>query len=114
MNEYTESHEMENLNKLLPITKGLNRRFANGNDPFQIATRLLEECGELAKEVNHFEGRGIKREKYGEPDKAHLAKEVQDVMRAALQIALYYQVEAELEFSIEQAFQRMKAEGLID
>jgi NTP pyrophosphatase (non-canonical NTP hydrolase) len=32
-------------------------------------TRLLEECGELAKEVNHFEGTGIKRQKYGEPDK---------------------------------------------
>ena len=38
---------MNNLNKLLPITYGLNRRFADGNEPFQIATRLLEECGEL-------------------------------------------------------------------
>jgi NTP pyrophosphatase (non-canonical NTP hydrolase) len=103
------------LDKLLPITKGLNRRFAaKGNNPFEIATRLLKECGELAKEINHFEGRGIKREKYGEPDKAHLAKEVQDVMRAALQIALYYQIEAELEFSIEDSYQRMKNEGLID
>lgn len=101
------------LDKLLPITKGLNRRFANGNEPFQIATRLLEECGELAKEINHFEGRGIKREKYGEPDKAHLAKEVQDVMRSALQIALYYQIEAELEASIDQSYRRMIAEGLI-
>ena len=102
------------LDKLLPITKGLNRRFADGNEPFQIATRLLEECGELAKEVNHFEGRGVKREKYGEPNKAHLAKEVQDVMRAALQIALYYQIEDELQESIEQSYQRMKGEGLIE
>ena len=102
------------LDKLLPITKGLNRRFASGNDPFQIATRLLEECGELAKEINHFEGQGIKREKYGEPNKEHLAKEVQDVMRSALQIALYYQIEPELEISIEQAYQRMKSEGLIE
>ena len=102
------------LDKLLPITKGLNRRFASGNDPFQIATRLLEECGELAKEINHFEGQGLKREKYGEPNKAHLAKEVQDVMRSALQVALYYQIEAELETSIEQAYQRMKSEGLIE
>jgi NTP pyrophosphatase (non-canonical NTP hydrolase) len=102
------------LDKLLPITKGLNRRFASGNDPFQIATRLLEECGELAKEINHFEGQGIKREKYGEPNKAHLAKEVQDVLRSALQVALYYQIEAELETSIKEAYQRMKSEGLID
>ena len=102
------------LDKLLPITKGLNRRFASGNDPFQIATRLLEECGELAKEINHFEGQGVKRQKYGEPNKEHLAKEVQDVMRSALQVALYYQIEAELETSIEQAYQRMKGEGLIE
>ncbi len=102
------------LDKLLPITKGLNRRFATGNEPFQIATRLLEECGELAKEINHFEGCGIKREKYGEPDKAHLAKEIQDVMRVALQVALYYHVEDELASSIEQAYQKMQAEGLID
>jgi hypothetical protein len=70
------------LDKLLPITKGLNRRFAaNGNNPFEIATRL---------------------------------KEVQDVMRSALQIALYYQIEAELETSIEESYQRMRSEGLID
>lgn len=102
------------LDKLLPITQGLNRRFASGNDPFKIATRLLEECGELAKEINHFERQGIKREKYGEPNRAHLAKEVQDVLRSALQVALYYQIEAELEASIEQAYQRLKNEGLID
>lgn len=54
------------LNKLIPITKGLNRRFTDGDNPFQIATRLLEECGELAKEINQFEGCGVKREKYGE------------------------------------------------
>jgi len=105
---------MNNLDKLLPITRGLNRRFKDGDDPFQIATRLLEECGELAKEINHFEGTGVKRQKYGEPDKAHLAKEVQDVMRVALQVAIHYQIEPDLETSIEQAYQRMQAEGLID
>jgi len=68
----------------------------------------------LAKEINHFEGQGLKREKYGEPNKDHLAKEVQDVMRSALQVVLYYQIEAELANSIEQAYQRMKSEGLIE
>lgn len=38
----------------------------------------------------YFEGRGIKREKYGVPDKAHLAKEIQDVLHAALQVAIFY------------------------
>ena len=102
------------LDKLVPITKGLNRRFPDGDDPFQIATRLLEECGELAKEINHFEGRGVKREKYGEPDNAHLAKEVMDVLRVALQVVLHYQIEEELADSIEQSYNRMVYEGLID
>lgn len=102
------------LDKLIPITQGLNRRFSNGDHPFQIATRLLEECGELAKEINHFEGQGVKRQKYGQPDKAHLAKEVQDVIGAALQIALHYQVMDELEASIELAYQRLREEGWID
>lgn len=102
------------LDKLILITKGLNRRFADGNHPYQIATRLLEECGELAKEINHFESAGVKREKYGEPDKAHLAKEVQDVIRAALQVALHYQIEEELAASIENSYQRMVEEGWIE
>jgi NTP pyrophosphatase (non-canonical NTP hydrolase) len=105
---------MNNLNKLLPITHGLNRRFTDGNEPFQIATRLLEECGELAKEINHFEGKGVKLEKYGEPDKTHLAKEVQDVMRAALQIAIHYDIETELSSSIDQTYAALKDEGWIE
>jgi NTP pyrophosphatase (non-canonical NTP hydrolase) len=75
---------------------------------------LLEESGELAKEINHFEGSGVKREKHGEPNKDHLAKEVQDVLRAALQIALHYQIIEELQDSIEQSYQRMVEEGLIE
>ena len=58
----------------MAISVGLGRRFPNHNEPFQIMTRLLEECGELAEQVNHFEGTGVKREKHGEPDKAKLAK----------------------------------------
>jgi NTP pyrophosphatase (non-canonical NTP hydrolase) len=99
------------LDKLHRVTIGLNRRFPEGNEPFQMMTRLLEECGELAKEVNHFEGTGIKQEKYGEPDKNHLAKEVMDVLRSALQVAIYYEVESELQNHIENSYQRLKQEG---
>jgi NTP pyrophosphatase (non-canonical NTP hydrolase) len=45
------------LDKLLAICRGFNRRFPDGYNPYQIMTRLLEESGELAKEVSHFEGR---------------------------------------------------------
>jgi NTP pyrophosphatase (non-canonical NTP hydrolase) len=77
-------------------------------------TRLLEECGELAQQVNHFEGSGVKREKYGEPDRAKLAKEVQNVLTCALQVALYYGVEQELADSLERSYQRLKVEGHIE
>lgn len=45
------------MEKLYAITRGLNHRFPNGNDPFQIMPRLLEEGGELAQLVNHFESK---------------------------------------------------------
>ena len=55
---------MDTLEKLSAIRRGLNRRFPDGNDPFQIMTCLLEEGGELAEHVNHL-GKSVKREKHG-------------------------------------------------
>lgn len=101
------------LERLYAITRGLNRRFPDGNDPFQIMTRLLEESGELAQMVNHFEGKGVKREKHGEPDKVRLAKEVMDLLRCALQVAIHYGIERELEERINASHEKMKKEGLI-
>ncbi|HLL80704.1 MAG TPA: hypothetical protein VKT25_14445 [Ktedonobacteraceae bacterium] len=94
--------ENEMLQTLYLIVDKYNARFPGGNTPFHTITRLCEEAGELAGAVNHFEGTGIKREKHGEPDRAALAKEVFDVMLAALSIARYYGVEQELQGVIEQ------------
>lgn len=102
------------MERLITITKGLNRRFPEGNDPFKIITRLAEECGELAKEVNHWERTGSKIQKYGEPDKKHLAKEVHDVIRCALQVALYYGVDKEVEATFDESYWRLKNEGHIE
>ena len=57
------------LEKIWKINEGLRKRFPEGVDPFKMIARLLEECGEIAKEVNHFEGTGVKIEKYGIPDR---------------------------------------------
>jgi len=103
----------DNFEKLYHIVDGLNRRFSDGNDPFQIITRLCEEAGELAKEVNHFEGTGVKMQKHGAPDRAKLAKEVQDVMRAALSVARHYSIENELAFSIDGSYEKLLREGFI-
>ena len=98
--------------KFHAITRGLDRRFPDGKDPFP-RSRLLEECGELAQMVNHFEGKGVKREKYGEPDKAKLAREVMDLLRCAMQIAVHYGIERELEERINTSHEKMRSEGLI-
>jgi len=99
------------LEELRKITQGYQHRFPEGNHPFQIMTRLLEEAGELAQTVNHFEGTGIKREKYGQPDPAHLAKEIKDVLLCALQTAEVYQVWPELEEHLRASRDRLSAEG---
>lgn len=101
------------LEKLLTITEGYNRRFPEGDEPFQIMTRLLEECGELAQVVNHFEGTGVKREKYSEPDTAKLAKEVMDVLGCALQVALHYGITDDVEVLLADRHQRLTREGFI-
>lgn len=113
MSKKETSRRTDIWQKLYAITDGLGQRFPQGNNPFQMITRLAEETGELAEQVNHFERSGIKVQKHGEPDKKKLAKEVQDVLRSALQVARHYHVEADLEGAIEQSFQKLKKAGYI-
>ena len=102
------------IDKLYKIAEGLNTRFPDGNDPFMIATRLAEECGEVAAEVNHFEGTGVKGQKLGTPDRAKFAKELQDVMRAVLHLAIHYDLQAELAASVERSYRQVVSEGLVE
>ncbi len=97
---------MNTFDKLFFIVDNLNQRFGKDN-PFQIITRLAEETGELAEQVNHFENVGVKREKHGEPDKEKLAKEVQDVIRCALQLAVHYDIKEEVLESIDKSFSKI-------
>jgi len=95
------------------VALGLRRRFPQGNDPFQMMACLLEEGGELAQQVNHFEDTGIKREKYGQPDRNKLALEVKHVLLAALRVAQHYGIAEELQASIASSYARLIAEGHI-
>jgi NTP pyrophosphatase (non-canonical NTP hydrolase) len=66
-------------------------------------TRLLEEAGELAIEINHFEGSGINGQKDGLPDRENFAKEIKHVLLLTLQITEHYHPEQELEESVERS-----------
>lgn len=105
--------KLDYFDKLLLTTGAYNKKYPKGNTPFQIITRLCEEAGELASEVNHFEDTGAKRLKHGLPDRKALAKEVQDVIRTALSIARYDGIEQELRDAIDQSYQTKIDEGYI-
>ncbi|MCL2816424.1 MAG: hypothetical protein FWD23_17655, partial [Oscillospiraceae bacterium] len=88
------------MEKLYKMVQGYWKRFPKGVEPFQMVTRLLEECGEVASEVNLWEDSGIKRQRRGEPRKEDLAGEIKQALVALMNIAVYYEVESELESSI--------------
>jgi len=102
------------MEKLYQLVHGFNTRFPDGVEPFQMATRLLEECGEVASEINLWEDSGVKRQKRGEPRKEDLADEIKQALVALMQIAVYYQIEDELEAAIDGTLEKMRKEGLID
>lgn len=102
------------MDRLYKMVEASNRRFPKGVEPYQMATRLLEECGEVASEINLWEDSGLKRLKHGEPKKEDLANEICQAMVELAKIAQYYRVEAELNASIEASLARSRAEGLID
>ena len=102
------------MEKLYKLAEGLLKRFPDGNEPYQMATRLAEECGEVASEISHWENSGVKRQKHGEPSKESIANEIKNVLTAAISIAIYYGVQDELQQSIDDSLLRLKKSGHID
>lgn len=101
------------MERFYKMVQASNKRFPSGVQPYQMATRLLEECGEVAAEINLWEDSGLKRWKHGDPKKENLANELRQAMVELFKIAAYYHVEKELEESIENSLRRSREEGLI-
>lgn len=98
---------------LQALATGMNHRFPEGNNPYQIATRLLEECGEVAKEVNRQEGSGTKVQRHGLGSKRDLAGEIRDALNALSQLCLYYGAHPELDRAIGESLEALRGEGYI-
>lgn len=94
-------------------TDGLNERFPEGKDPFKIIACLLEECGELAAEVNHNENIGLKNQKHGKPEKERIAHEAKNVIWNVMRLIKYYDLEDELDKSFRDSYRRLKENGYI-
>lgn len=102
------------MERFYKMAEASNKRFPNGVEPYQMATRLLEECGEVAAEINLWEDSGLKRQKHGTPKKENIANEIRQAMVELVKIAKYYHVEQELEESIEESLKRSRSELLIE
>ena len=102
------------MERFYKMVEASNKRFPDGVEPFQMAIRLLEEGGEVASEINLWEGSGLKRQKHGEPKKQDIANEIRQAIVELFKIAHHYGVEKELEQSIEDSLMRSRLEGLID
>lgn len=93
----------ELLDGLLVIVEAQKRRFPRGLDPFKMLSRLLEECGELATEVQVWEDEGLKRAKHGVPDRDRLAGEIVNVLTATLTVADHYDVMLDVAQRVERS-----------
>ena len=101
------------MEKLKQLATGMNHRFPEGDDAFQITTRLLEECGEVAKEVNRLEKSGTKVQRHGNGTKEDLASEIKDAMNALMQLAIHYDAMEQVEISIDKSIEQLTREGHI-
>ena len=97
------------MERFYKMAEASNKRFPNGVEPYQMATRLLEECGEVAAGINLWEDSGLKRQKHGAPKKENIANEIRQAMVELVKIAKYYHVEQELEKSIEESLKRSRS-----
>jgi len=100
------------LHKLYKVYEGLNQRFPGNRDAYRILARLMEECGEMAKQVHIFQDVGLKRHKHGQPEKKHLAKEAQDIITSVLHLVMLFDAKQELDELIEKHYQMVLKEGL--
>ena len=109
-----ETYDIGTYDILLQLAQGMNARFPEGNEPYQIMTRLLEECGEVVKEVHRFEKSGTKVIRHGAGSKEDLAGEVKDALNALMQLVLYYGIEAEVLQTVKDSIIRLQEEGYLE
>jgi len=103
---------MSTFDSLVDIAKGRRKKFPQGNNPHIILARLLEEAGELAQTVNHYEG--ISSKDRTKAEKTDIAKESVDVIQNVLALLIQYNLLEEFDHEVESSKQKLKEDGFLE
>ncbi|MFI1996946.1 hypothetical protein [Actinoplanes sp. NPDC020271] len=82
----------EPFHLLVATVRELAVRYPDDSGPFVRLAKLTEETGEVATQINIWAGTGLKRQKHGAFDARELAAELSDVLRAAVGIAVEFDI----------------------
>jgi NTP pyrophosphatase (non-canonical NTP hydrolase) len=96
---------MELLTKVQRVAQVQTKRFPNGNDPYKIGCRILEEAGETIQQLNHYERWGVSVGEKSKEGKENLVKEAYQVFVALNQLMQYFDLSADLENHINDVYQ---------
>jgi len=104
---------MDSLSKISIVAQALTKRFPNGDEPFKIVSRLLEESGEVSWELNHYERKNISLMRNCRDNKENLVTETYQVMIALNQLLQYYNLSDLFARKIEEVYKEYQDKGYI-
>lgn len=104
---------MDSLSKISLVAQAQTKRFPNGDEPFKIVSRLLEESGEVSWELNHYERNNISLMRNCRDNKENLITETYQVMIALNQLLQYYDLSDLFARKIEEVYKEYQDKGYI-
>ncbi|MDD3041296.1 hypothetical protein [Bacteroides sp.] len=104
---------MDLVTKVRRVAEAQTRRFPEGNDPFKIGCRILEEVGEVVWELNHYERKGIPISENSRENKENLVNETYQVFVALTQLMKYFDLSSDFENRIDEVYQEYIDKGYL-
>lgn len=102
----------DRLDRLYAIVDRYARRYPEQHHGSGYLTRLIEELGEIAVEVQRLEGISGKVKKHGPGSIEDLASEVEDLLHTLLGLVRVYSAEEALNAVIEREFAKVTDDRL--
>lgn len=102
-----------NLAQRLPVSLD---KFDPADNPRDLVAYIVQigvASGELATAINHAEGVGVKKEKHGDTSSQHVYEKSYALARVIAWMVAYFDIGAELETQIAEAYLDYKEKGFI-